>query len=136
MTTASADRSAGLVYSAPVRFIPDFAIKAQRWTTASRCTPRLLKRIFVVSTAYAFASALAGCANIADYPDDAASCIGIFLTGPEIGDEDSQSFTINELMAHSAAMGMTQDDAETLLYLKGISPSHKLAPGETLCIER
>lgn len=38
-------------------------------------------------------------------------------------------------MAHSAAMGMTQQEAETLLYLEGISPNDKLAPGESVCID-
>ena len=77
-----------------------------------------------------------GCVNNDDDSSEQANCTGILITGPEIGDTDSQSFTINELMAHSAAMGMTQEEADTLLYLKGISPSHRLAPGETLCIER
>ncbi|MBC2778136.1 hypothetical protein [Parasphingopyxis marina] len=84
----------------------------------------------------AFGLTLSGCAASDGEPVDEADCAGIFLTGPEIGDERPQSYTIHELMAYSAAMGMTQEEAETLLYLKGLSPSHRLAPGETLCIER
>jgi len=96
----------------------------------------LFVRNFIILTGLACASALAGCAQSDLEPVDEADCHGLFLKGPAVGDEDSQSFTINELMAHSAALGMTQEEAETLLYLKGISPNHKLAPGETLCIER
>ncbi|WP_417594512.1 hypothetical protein [Parasphingorhabdus sp.] len=96
----------------------------------------LLIRNFLIFSGLACASALASCAQSVSEPVDEANCRGLFLKGPEVGDEDSQSFTINELMAHSAALGMTQEEAETLLYLKGISPHHKLAPGETLCIEQ
>ena len=67
---------------------------------------------------------------------DQAACGGILLSAPEEnGETGSGSFTIAELMAHSAAMGMTQQEAETLLYLEGISPSKKLSPGETLCVD-
>jgi hypothetical protein len=38
-------------------------------------------------------------------------------------------------MAHSAAMGMSQEEAETLLFLEGISPNDKLAPGESVCLD-
>ena len=101
-----------------------------------RDRPILFIRNFLIFSGLACASVLAGCAKSDSGPVDEADCHGLFLKGPEVGDEDSQSFTINELMAHSAALGMTQQEAETLLYLKGISPDHKLAPGETLCIEQ
>lgn len=76
---------------------------------------------------------LAGCSS--DGADSQAACGGIFLSAPEDGEAGSASFTISELMAHSAAMGMTQQEAETLLYLEGISPNDTLAPGETLCVD-
>lgn len=38
-------------------------------------------------------------------------------------------------MAHWAAMGMTQEDAEALIYLERISPATKIEPGETICID-
>lgn len=38
-------------------------------------------------------------------------------------------------MAHATAMGMTQQEAETLIYLEGISVSTKIGPGETICID-
>jgi hypothetical protein len=67
--------------------------------------------------------------------NDEAACAGILLSAPESGEAGSGSFTASELMAHSAAMGMTQEEAETLLYLEGISPSDRLAPGESVCID-
>jgi hypothetical protein len=38
-------------------------------------------------------------------------------------------------MAHAAAMGMTQEEAETLIYLEGLSPSATLNAGESLCLD-
>lgn len=67
--------------------------------------------------------------------DEESACAGILLAAPEGGDSDSGSFTVAELMAHSAAMGMTQREAGTLLYLEGISPNERLEPGETLCVD-
>ncbi|MEW9856487.1 hypothetical protein [Novosphingobium sp. M1R2S20] len=66
---------------------------------------------------------------------DEAACSGILLTAPANGMAGSGSMSIAQLMAHSAAMGMTQREAETLLYLEGISPSRTLEPGETICID-
>jgi hypothetical protein len=34
-------------------------------------------------------------------------------------------------MAHATAMGMTQQEAETLIYLEGITPTH-LSAGESI----
>lgn len=75
---------------------------------------------------------LAACSPAGDGEESA--CTGIALSAPE-GEAGTGSFTISELMAHSAAMGMTQQEAETLLYLEGISPAERLVPGETLCID-
>lgn len=76
---------------------------------------------------------IAGCSG-GNGSEDKRNCQGYVLTAPDkqVGDFD---FTINELMAHSAAMGMTQQEAETLLYLEGIPVTHRLSPGETLCID-
>ncbi len=67
--------------------------------------------------------------------DATEACGGFRLSAPEGENTGSGSFSVAELMAHSAAMGMTQQEAETLLYLEGISPSDKLAPGEAICVD-
>jgi len=69
--------------------------------------------------------ALSGCAE--GDPD----CSGFTVT-PAPG---QSSFTVPELMAHATAMGMTQQEAETLIYLEGISPSTPVEPGQPLCID-
>ena len=58
------------------------------------------------------------------------SCSGTMIKVPE-----GQGFTVPELMAHAAAMGMTQKEAETLIYLEGLSPQATLGAGETLCLD-
>ncbi len=73
----------------------------------------------------ATALALAGCGRGSD------TCSGFAITGTST----QSSFTIPELMAHASAMGMTQAEAETLIYLEGITPNTRLEPGETLCID-
>jgi hypothetical protein len=73
----------------------------------------------------ASALTLAGCGGGSD------ACSGFAITGTST----QSSFTVPELMAHASAMGMTQAEAETLIYLEGISPNTRLAPGETLCID-
>lgn len=45
------------------------------------------------------------------------------------------SFTVPELMAHATAMGMTQREAETLIYLEGITATANIQAGKTLCID-
>lgn len=67
---------------------------------------------------------LTGCSS--DGAGDQAACSGILLSAPDNAEAGSASFTITELMAHSAAMGMTQQEVETLLYLEGISPNDSL----------
>lgn len=64
-----------------------------------------------------------------------STCAGFLLSAPEGENTGPGSLSVAQLMAHSAAMGMTQQEAETLLYLEGISPSQTLAPGETLCVD-
>ena len=64
-----------------------------------------------------------------------STCAGFLLSAPKAENAGPGSFSVAQLMAHSAAMGMTQQEAETLLYLEGIFPSHTLAPGETLCVD-
>jgi hypothetical protein len=41
-----------------------------------------------------------------------------------------RSFTAADLVAHAAAMGMTQQETETLLYLEGVSPKR-----QSICID-
>lgn len=55
------------------------------------------------------------------------------LSGPE--GTGVAALSVAQLMAHSSAMGMTQQEAETLLYLEGIDPGDKLAPGELICVD-
>ena len=66
-----------------------------------------------------------GCSN-----SGSESCSGTLIEVPE-----GQGFTAPQLMAHAAAMGMTQEEAETLIYLEGLSPSATLAAGESLCLD-
>ncbi len=40
-----------------------------------------------------------------------------------------------QLMAHASAMGLNQQDAETLIYLEGISPQATLEPGRIICLD-
>lgn len=63
------------------------------------------------------------------------TCGGFILSAPEGERIGISSLSVAELMAHSAAMGMTQQEAETLLYLEGISPSDRLEPGESICVD-
>ena len=70
-------------------------------------------------------------ASAACAPTGDAGCAGTPITVPE----DGAGFTVPQLMAHAAAMGMTQQEAETLIYLEGISPQATLAPGETICLD-
>ena len=60
------------------------------------------------------------------------ACGGMLITAPADG---AGSFTVAQLMAHSAAMGMTQQEAETLIYLEGLSPTTRLEPGESRCLD-
>ena len=60
-----------------------------------------------------------------------AACGGTSITVPQ----DGGGFTVPQLMAHATAMGMNQQEAETLIYLEGISPQATLQPGETICLD-
>ena len=60
-----------------------------------------------------------------------AVCGGTLITVPHNG----SGFTVPQLMAHASAMGMSQQEAETLIYLEGISPQATLQPGETVCLD-
>lgn len=66
-----------------------------------------------------------GCSN-----SGSDKCPGTLIEVPE-----GQGFTIPQLMAHAAAMGMTQEEAETLIYLEGLSPNATLDAGESLCLD-
>ena len=68
---------------------------------------------------------LCGCSH------DGDACSGFTVTGTA----EQSTFTIPQLMAHAAAMGLTQEEAEALIYLEGISPATSIAPGETVCID-
>lgn len=46
-----------------------------------------------------------------------------------------RSFTPADLVAHAAAMGMTQQETETLLYLEGVSTTVVLSEGQSICID-
>ena len=78
----------------------------------------------------ALGAMLASCSG---EPAQTEDCSGIVLSAPLSGDGDA--FTVSELMAHSAAMGMTQQEAETLIYLEGLSSTSTLEPGQSLCLD-
>lgn len=90
------------------------------------------RRFRMVSFVFAAALMSSGC-DTAD-KDVSASCSGVLLTAPS-STNDGGSFTVAELMAHSSAMGMTQREAETLIYLEGLSASSTLKNGQTLCVD-
>lgn len=62
---------------------------------------------------------------------DTVSCSGFTVTGTA----RQTSYSVTQLMAHATAMGMTQQEAETLIYLEGISVTTRIEPGETICID-
>ena len=70
---------------------------------------------------------LAGCGQGGE--DEA--CKGPVLTASE----GTAGASIAQLMAHSTAMGMTQQEAETLIYLEGLNPQATLKPGESICLD-
>ena len=59
------------------------------------------------------------------------ACGGTLITVPENG----TGFTVPQLMAHASAMGMSQQQAETLIYLEGLSSQATLQPGDTICLD-
>ena len=65
--------------------------------------------------------------------DGKPQCAGTLLTIPK--GADGKGFTIAQLMTHASAMGLSQKDAETLIYLEGINPQATLKPGETICLD-
>lgn len=58
------------------------------------------------------------------------SCSGFEISSPR-----ETSFTVPQLMAHATAMGMTQQEAETLIYLEGITSTTTVEGGGSLCID-
>jgi hypothetical protein len=60
------------------------------------------------------------------------ACGGTIVTVPESGGE---GYTIPQLMAQAAAIGMTTEEAQTLIYLEGLSPQATLEPGDTICLD-
>lgn len=58
------------------------------------------------------------------------SCSGFEINSPQ-----DTTFTVPQLMAHAAAMGMTQQEAETLIYLEGITSVTSVEGGSSLCID-
>lgn len=81
-----------------------------------------------------FAAALLSSGCGAKGKDVGNQCRGVLLTAPDFA-SNGRSFTVAELMAHSSAMGMNQRDAETLIYLEGLSTSSTMQAGQTLCVD-
>ncbi|MDG6078996.1 hypothetical protein E3U23_07300 [Erythrobacter litoralis] len=75
--------------------------------------------------AFAIAILLAGCS----VNEATADCNGTVLTVP------AEGASLPQVMAHATAMGMDRQEAETLLYLEGITPQASLEPGRTICLE-
>ena len=69
---------------------------------------------------------LSGCGR-----DVSESCSGTLIEVPA----DGSGFTVPQLMAHASAMGMTQQEAETLIYLEGLAPQATLKAGERICLD-
>ena len=78
------------------------------------------------SVIVALALALVACGA-----SDRQACTGTLVTMPANGSGDA----ISQLMAQAAAMGMSTQDAQTLIYLEGLSPQVTLKPGETICLD-
>lgn len=68
---------------------------------------------------------------VASCAEAGGACSGFEVTSAD-GDT---SFTVSQLMTHAAAMGMTQQEAETLIYLEGITSSADIKAGDSLCID-
>ena len=58
-----------------------------------------------------------------------AHCDGPVLDVPPGG------ATVPQLMAHATAMGMTQREAETLIYLEGLNPQVTVEGVSTICLD-
>ena len=85
----------------------------------------MVKRVLLVCCL----SALIACGSSVS---PAASECGGFVLEATGGD---RSFTPADLVAHASAMGMTQQETETLLYLEGISNTVVLREGQSICID-
>ncbi|QWC56548.1 hypothetical protein F7D01_05075 [Erythrobacter sp. 3-20A1M] len=72
------------------------------------------------------ALAVAGCGQGGD---GQANCDGPVFEVPSSG------ATVPQLMAHATAMGMTQREAETLIYLEGLNPQVTIEGGTTICLD-
>ena len=59
-------------------------------------------------------------------------CSGTLVTVPQ---SSAQGDAISQLMAQAAAMGMTLEEAQTLIYLEGLTPQATLRPGERICLD-
>lgn len=62
--------------------------------------------------------------------DPESSCSGTVLRVP-----DGKGFTVPQLMAHASSMGMSQQEAETLIYLENISPQATVEGGSVICLD-
>lgn len=67
---------------------------------------------------------LAGCA------ESGQECSGFTISS-----STGNSFTVPDLMSHATAMGMSQQEAETLIYLEGIDTSTTVERGKSLCTD-
>ena len=85
----------------------------------------MLKQIFCAFCA----TLLLGCGSSEGQGSE--ECGGFILRA--MGED--RSFTPADLVAHAAAMGMTQQETETLLYLEGVSTTVVLREGQSICID-
>lgn len=83
---------------------------------------RVMRKFILVLTIHFLFSACDGARD---------TCSGFAITGTSA----QTSFSVPELMAQATAMGLTQTEAETLIYLEGITPNTRIEPGETMCID-
>ena len=102
-----------------------FDVMVSHHYASSRCAGRAKRGSRTAATVLATSLLLAAC-------DQAPQCSGTLITVPE---DAGVGFSIPNLMAHASALGMTQQEAETLIYLEGLAPQATLQPGETICLD-
>ncbi|WP_375290293.1 hypothetical protein [Qipengyuania sp.] len=90
----------------------------------------------MTSRVFSFVALAGGCIGLlgcAQGGGGGSGCAGTVITVP--AGSNGQGATVPQLMAHASAMGLNQQDAETLIYLEGISPQATLEPGRIICLD-
>lgn len=85
----------------------------------------MLKQLFCACCS----ALLLGCNPSGDTEQEGCAGFVLRATGAD------RSFTPADLVAHAAAMGMTEQETQTLLYLEGVSSTVVLREGQSICID-